>query len=113
MLLESGQEEAGEREYRHALTLYADDPNMFADLGDWYVRKNRCEDALAVYARVLELEPNHWAATSRTILCLTRVNRLEEARQMAQAAVRRGDEDAILKLAYVDSLIAHSRTAAP
>lgn len=107
MLLQSGQEEAGEREYLEGLSLYRDDPNLFADLGDWYLRKNRCEDALAAYARVLELVPNHWAATSRTILCLTRVGRLDEARRLAEVAVGRGDEGAPAKLAYVDSLIAH------
>jgi len=109
MLFEAGQDEAGEREYRQALTLYRDDPNMFADLGDWYLRKNRCEDALAAYQRVLELVPDHWAATSRTILCLTRVGRLAEARRMAEVAVRRGDDGAAAKLAYVDSLIAQPR----
>ena len=106
MLLEAGEDEAGEREYRQALELYRDDPNMFADLGDWYLRKNRCHEALAMYQRVLELVPAHWAATSRTILCLTRVGRLTEARRMAEVAVRRGDEGAAAKLAYVDSVIA-------
>jgi Flp pilus assembly protein TadD len=109
MLFEAGQDEAGEREYRQALDLYRDDPNMFADLGDWYLRKNRCDDALAMYRRVLELVPNHWAATSRTILCLTRVARLDEARRLAAVAVRRGDEGATAKLAYVDSLIGAQR----
>jgi Flp pilus assembly protein TadD len=106
MLFEAGQDAAGEQEYRRALELYRDDPNMFADLGDWYLRKNRCEDALGMYQRVLELVPDHWSATSRTILCLTRVGRLEEARRLAEVAVRRGDEGATAKLAYVDSLIA-------
>jgi hypothetical protein len=112
MLLEAGQDEAGERVYRQALELYRDDPNMFADLGNWYLRKNRCDDALAMYRRVLELVPDHWAATSRSILCLTRVGRLDEARRMAVVAVRRGDEGAAPKLIYVDSLIAVKRGAA-
>jgi tetratricopeptide (TPR) repeat protein len=106
MLLEAGQEVEGEREYRRALGLFPDDPNLFADLGDWYLRKGRCEEALDSYARVLALVPAHWAATSRTILCLIRLGRLAEAREAARVATRRGDEGASQKLAYVDSLIA-------
>jgi len=106
MLLEAGQEAQGEREYRRALALFPGDPNLFADLGDWYLRKGRCQEALDSYARVLALVPAHWAATSRTILCLVRLGRLSEARDAARIAARRGDEGAALKLAYVDSLIA-------
>jgi Flp pilus assembly protein TadD len=109
MLLEAGQEDRGEREYRRALALFPGDPNLFADLGDWYLRKGRCQEALDSYARVLALVPDHWAATSRTILCLVRLGRLSEARDAARIAARRGDEGAALKLAYVDSLIAARR----
>jgi hypothetical protein len=106
MLLETGQDTAGLREYRTALSIYPDDPNLFLDLGNWYLGKGRCEDALESYARVLELAPGHWAATSRSVLCLIHLDRLDQARAMAQTAVSRGDEGAREKLAYVDSLIA-------
>ena len=105
MLFAAGEDEAGERAYRRGLGLYRDDPNLFSDLGDWYLQKGRCEDALAAYARVLELVPAHWAATSRSILCLIRLGRLEEARKLAATAASRGDEGGAEKLGYVDSLI--------
>jgi protein O-mannosyl-transferase len=106
MLLESGKEAEGEQEYLTALRLYRDDPNLFADLGDWYLGKQRFAEALGMYSRVLELVPDHWSATSRSILCLTQLNRLEDARRLALVAARRGDEGAAAKLAFVDSLIA-------
>jgi protein O-mannosyl-transferase len=106
MLLESGQEAEGEQEYLTALRLYRDDPNLFADLGDWYLGKQRFAEALGMYTRVLELVPDHWSATSRSILCLTQLDRLEDARRLALVATRRGDEGAAAKLAFVDSLIA-------
>ncbi len=105
--IEAGREAEGEREYRAALELYRDDPNLFADFGNYYVRKARYADALPLYQRVLELVPDHWSATSRSILCLIQLGRLEEARHLAQVATHRGDEGAAAKLAYVDSLLAH------
>lgn len=106
MLIESGNEADGEQEYLTALRLYRDDPNLFADLGNWYIGKQRFSEALEMYTRVLELVPDHWSATSRSILCLIQLNRLEEARRLALAAAHRGDEGAAGKLALVDSLIA-------
>lgn len=105
--IENGREAEGEREYREALELYRDDPNLFADFGNYYVRKGRYADALPLYQRVLELVPDHWSATSRSILCLIQLGRLDEARRLAQVATHRGDEGAAAKLAYVDSLLAH------
>jgi tetratricopeptide (TPR) repeat protein len=105
--LENGREAEGEKEYLAALALYRDDPNLFSDLGNYYVRQARYAEALPMYQRVLELVPDHWAATSRSILCLIQLGRLIEARQLAQVATRRGDEGAAGKLAYVDSLLAH------
>jgi len=112
-LLESGREVEGEAEYRLALSLYRDDPNVFADLGNWYLGKQRYAEALPLYARVLELVPDHWAATSRSILCLIQLGRLEEARQLAQVATARGDQGAAGKLALVDSLIAGRAARVP
>lgn len=109
MLFAMGDDENGERQYRRGLELYRDDPNLFTDFGDWYLQKGRYADALEAYARVLELVPGHWAATSRSILCLIRLGRLEEARKLAAAAAGRGDEGAAGKLAYVDSLLGESR----
>ena len=106
---EAGDDATGEREYLRALELYGDDPNLFADLGDWYVRQSRCQDALAMYQRVLALVPDHWGATSRSILCNIQLGRLPEARRLAVVATRRGDEGGAAKLAHVDSLLAHTR----
>jgi tetratricopeptide (TPR) repeat protein len=105
MLIEAGNEADGEDEYRAALRLYRDDPNLFADLGNWYIGKQRFSDALEMYSRVLELVPDHWTATSRSILCLIQLKRLDEARSLAQVAARRGDEGAAAKLALVDTLL--------
>lgn len=105
--IEAGREAEGEREYRAALDLYRDDPNLFADLGNYYVRKGRYADALPLYQRTLELVPDHWTATSRSILCLIQLGRLDEAKRLATVATHRGDEGAAAKLAYVDSLLAH------
>ncbi len=105
--IENGREAEGEQEYRAALDLYRDDPNLFADFGNYYVRKARYAEALVLYQRVLELVPDHWSATSRSILCLIQLGRLDEARRLAQVATHRGDEGAAAKLAFVDSLLAH------
>ncbi|MEP6574289.1 MAG: hypothetical protein ABJD11_16425 [Gemmatimonadota bacterium] len=103
-LFESGQEAAGEQEYRRAIELYGQDPNVIADLGDWYLGKRRWADALGMYQRVLALVPTHWSATSRSILCLINLDRLDDAERLARVAAARGDRGAEEKLAYVDKL---------
>ncbi|MDZ4673377.1 MAG: hypothetical protein SGI84_02920 [Gemmatimonadota bacterium] len=113
MLFEAGSDSAGEREYRTAISLYDQDPNIIADLGNWYLGKKRWQDALDMYTLVLAQVPDHWTATSRSILSLMNLDRLEEAQRLATVAAQRGDKGAAEKLAYVNKLLADRKEPKP
>ena len=103
---------SAERKFRLAVELFPNDAMLLADLADRYLVWDRCEEAVPLYRRSLAIAPERRWLHRRSIRCLARLGRFQEARHEAAIALAGGKLDAAKDLEYVDSL-ARARRAAP
>jgi len=105
--------EGADREFEHALALFADDPKLLEDAADHYARSRRCRQGLPLYRRSLALAPNRPRLYRRVTWCLAELGRFDEAQRAAAAALARGDPFARADAARVDSLAHAGEPRAP
>jgi hypothetical protein len=79
---------AAEREYQFAIALYDEDPNVFYQLGDEYLRAGMYGPATAMFRRTLNVDSTKVEARVRLAMSLAGLGRLAEAKREAAVALR-------------------------
>lgn len=103
VLFELGHSAEGEREYRIALHLYAQDPNVYAGLADRYRRAGLCTPAIPLFRESLRLGPWSTVARSMLIQCLVKTGDFVGAEAELTEKTRRQDADVNQIRAMIDS----------
>jgi tetratricopeptide (TPR) repeat protein len=112
VLFQAGDPAAGEREYRIAIWLYPHDPNVFAGLAKHFRDHGLHAPAIPLFRKALELAPQMIPARNMLIYSLAQVGDSAGAAAELTEKVRRGDPDAKLIRALLDS-VQQSRQTAP
>lgn len=101
---DTGDPEAGEREYLTAIQLYPYDANVFAGLAQRYRNAELYQQAIPLFRKALELAPEMIPARNMLIACLVKTGNHEAAlRELAEKA-RRRDADTDRISAIIDSV---------
>ncbi len=80
LILERGGDSQGaEREFRRALEIAPDFAGTMANLGSFYGRAGRLDDAVSILARAVRIEPANLEARVNLGAALAKLGRLEEA----------------------------------
>jgi hypothetical protein len=111
LLFNSGKPADGERELRTALRLYPEDPYLYLTLGDRYQQAGLCPAAIPLFREAIRLEPTNSLARNKLIHCLEETGDQAAAEEEIAEKFRRGEPDAPLIRAAVDSLRAHASNA--
>lgn len=109
-LFDAGDRAGAEQEYRLAIQLYPDDPNLYTDLGDRYLTGGFCGPAIPLYRESLRQAPEQWKVRSKLVICLLNQGDVGAAQVEATLKTKRPDPDAARIQAVVDSVVA-SRVA--
>jgi hypothetical protein len=103
-LFEQRDAAGGDKEFVTALDLFPNDPALLAQVADRYRASDRCNEAVPLYRRSLDIEAGQHYLRRRMIECLFKADRPDEAREevaralAARAPGARGDS------VWVDSL---------
>jgi tetratricopeptide (TPR) repeat protein len=93
-----------EREFRVAVELFPHDAALLAETANHYETWNRCDEAIPLYRRSLDIDAKRPWLHGRLARCLARLGRIPEARAEAAAADAPGYLGAADDVRYVDSL---------
>lgn len=104
VLFQEGDPGAGEREYRIAIALYPNDPNVFAGLAKRYRDLGLHAPAIPLFRQALELAPQMVPARNMLIYSLTQIGDSVGAAAEFAEKVRRADPDTARLRMVLDSL---------
>ncbi|HKS06894.1 MAG TPA: tetratricopeptide repeat protein [Gemmatimonadaceae bacterium] len=91
VLFDRGDLRGGEREWRAAIRIYPNYPNVYADLAHRYREHGFCRGALPLYATALELDERQDGSRQGSVACYLALAQYRAARDAAQSAIARGD----------------------
>ena len=105
MLYRTGQLAEAQAEYRTALQLFTDDPNLLEDYADRYVEHGRCAEALPWLRAAIAAGPTLFKARSKLVLCLIQVDSVPAARAAMAAKAEAKDPDFVFLSRQLDSVL--------
>jgi tetratricopeptide (TPR) repeat protein len=103
LVLEGREAEAAEA-YRHSIQIFPHDPNVYDDYASLTRREGRCGEAVPLFRRSLELDPERHQTAARLIGCLAAIGDYAGARREAESRLRAGRREFGSLVTLIDSL---------